>query len=228
MPLFWKKKEEKKERQWNLDFLTPQEKSAINMAFEYAEQLSKNGPESAREGIRTAKKHYLADMGYGDANEGYTKEDIAIIVLWTGATQKMMAELNLPEYREHLKLLKQVNQRFVENGLVGDLAGVPIPSANKDMSFLLPAEKDIVQKALTTVIKTEYYNEAKLNICRQALAHLMAGEKCSPDEVRFMGWSLEVFIGIVDERASQLSGAERGTYETAGNRAKSALKKIRD
>ena len=229
MAFFWKKKEEKKEREWNLDFLTQEEKSSINVVFELAEGLSANGPESAKEALRTAKKRYLADMGYGDSDEGYTKADITLIAIWTGTAQKMMAEMNSPVYREPLRLLTQVKQKMIDNGLIEDLAGAPIPTVRdkKDLSFLLPAEKNVVRIALDAVINTQYYNEAKLGICKQARTHLLTGEAHSADEFRFMGWSLEVLIDILRDKAGKASGSDLEKYQSNLNLAMSALKKIR-
>lgn len=229
MAFFWKKKEEKKEREWNLDFLTPEEKASINVVFEFAEGLAANGPESAKEALGMAKKHYLADMGYGDSDEGYTKADITLIATWTGFAHKTMAEMNSPVYREPLRVLTRVKQKMVDNGLIEDLAGVPIPTAKdkKDLSFLLPAEKNVVRIALEAVINTQYYNEAKLEICKQARFHLLAGEAHSEDELRFMGWSLEVLIDILRDKAGKSTGVDQEKYRSNLNLAMSALKKIR-
>jgi len=231
MAFFWQKKE-KKERDWNLDFLTPMEKSAINMAFEMAEKMSANDSETTKFAIQKAKNHYLADMGYIDSDEGYTKEDIAIIVTWVGFTEKMLTETKLPGMEEQTKLLTQVKASLVESGLVDDLAGVEVTkkgteSSRKDLSYLLPAEKNVVRIALDSVINTRYYDGEQLIKCHNAKAHLLADCDYSADDFRYMGFSLEVLISTIKGLMRTAEGEKLQNYQTNLNLATSALKKIR-
>ena len=184
--------------EYNLNFLTPDEKAFIKEVLEFGESRA---PLVDIGDVKDAKQCYLEDRGY-------RKKDILVIAYWIERAIKHLHKAPNSEGEKMLLILHRIRQRFIDEGFIED----PEEKPPVTLSFLTLPERQLVIKSLDFFSQT--IKDADLrNKSITARKHVLDDRDYTLRDITVMVLSLAMVRHFVNANVSFPEGEEMEPIE---------------